>query len=591
MDIKECGTTTLFLKNSTLFAEKFGLYAWELPSYFSASFFETEKGELNAKKPGKKTPIYPTVNREAKMLEWKNSLPLSQVEILYIYGIGLGYPFFLLQEWLEKNSQRRVVFIEDSEEHLGFFLQTVFLSEIIFHPQVDFLYIPTKEKEKNMVASIMQHFPKMLAEVVAAPHYAKKKKRLEKIRKEVFRKMTMVSSTYAEMVSLPFLFRNYLSSMERVASTSTVDASWKGAFRNTPAIICGAGPSLQDAMPFLQELDKKALILAGGSAITALSSQGVLPHLGVAVDPSKEELERFFQARAWELPLCNLSRLQQSVFLTGNYSSIRMKSRSEGLGAFWLDSLDLPGEVIGRKLHEESLSVTLMTLALADFLGCNPIIFCGVDLAYLDGKRYADGVLIENVSVPSNGDISAKLLLEKGQKEEPVVTAVRWIMESYVISDFVKKTKEKSFFNLSDKGLGFFNVPSLTWEIFFEKWMHKDIDITSRIHQMREMTKISSQKVLEIETQIGELQKSFLRCSDYIQLLMKESFLGKETPTMVVTMLDLQEEIAYRYFLCYVHAYIPHFFSFVEEEGMAYKKWKILLQETKKFIDAFGDVK
>ena len=48
----------------------------------------------------------------------------------------------------------------------------------------------------------------------------------------------------------------------------------------------------------------------------------------------------------------------------------------------WMEEhAGLEGCFIGSTLNVESLSVTTINLALAHFMGCSPIIFCGVDLS------------------------------------------------------------------------------------------------------------------------------------------------------------------------------------------------------------------
>ena len=47
-------------------------------------------------------------------------------------------------------------------------------------------------------------------------------------------------------------------------------------FDKVPAIICGAGPSLEKNLPLLGTLKDRAIIFAGGTAMNALNAQGML---------------------------------------------------------------------------------------------------------------------------------------------------------------------------------------------------------------------------------------------------------------------------------------------------------------------------
>ncbi len=86
------------------------------------------------------------------------------------------------------------------------------------------------------------------------------------------------------------------------------------ATHGTPAVICGAGPSLKASAPALKELERRALIFAGGSTLSALKSLGVIPHFGIALDPNPEEHDRLLPASPLEMPFLYTNRLLPSVF-------------------------------------------------------------------------------------------------------------------------------------------------------------------------------------------------------------------------------------------------------------------------------------
>ena len=59
------------------------------------------------------------------------------------------------------------------------------------------------------------------------------------------------------------------------------------AFRNMPAVIVGAGPSLDDALNGLNAIRDRALIMGCDTAARPLLASGVSPHFIVALDPSE----------------------------------------------------------------------------------------------------------------------------------------------------------------------------------------------------------------------------------------------------------------------------------------------------------------
>ena len=59
----------------------------------------------------------------------------------------------------------------------------------------------------------------------------------------------------------------------------------KGQFNGIPAVICGAGPSLEKSFSELKEIQDRAVIIAGGSALAPLSRSHIPIHFAAAVDP------------------------------------------------------------------------------------------------------------------------------------------------------------------------------------------------------------------------------------------------------------------------------------------------------------------
>nr|NGX51616.1 hypothetical protein [Chlamydiota bacterium] len=138
-----------------------------------------------------------------------------------------------------------------------------------------------------------------------------------------------------------------------------------GKFVGTPAIICGAGPSLEKSLDQLRELENRALIFGGGSALVPLSRSGVPIHFAVAIDPESPR-ERFFQQSHFHPPLFYQNQVSHSLFLQSHGPKLCLGES----GSFPLERyLDLP-------LSQCDVGWTVSTFAtqIAYQLGCDPII-------------------------------------------------------------------------------------------------------------------------------------------------------------------------------------------------------------------------
>ena len=64
-------------------------------------------------------------------------------------------------------------------------------------------------------------------------------------------------------------------------------------FRDIPFILVGAGPSLDESIEFLREMQDHAIIVASNSPYRKLINSGIKPHLVVTADPMSPTLAAF----------------------------------------------------------------------------------------------------------------------------------------------------------------------------------------------------------------------------------------------------------------------------------------------------------
>ncbi len=243
---------------------------------------------------------------------FEESLPPMQIEkaeVLYVYGLGRGSAYFQCKEWLQQ-PDRLLVFLEDQPGIIASFLHRPEAMEILSHPQIH-LELLTKES----IEGLANRFPRQRVEVVALPSY--RTGRFRRLRLQLLRKTALSNALYLDRLHGYQPFCNFVENVKQLPHSFYANAL-RGAFANVPAIVCGAGPSLQQSMACLSGLEKKALIIAGGSTLAALSSQGVLPHFGMAIDPNLEEYRRLRNSFAFEVPLLYSTRVHPAIFQTCN---------------------------------------------------------------------------------------------------------------------------------------------------------------------------------------------------------------------------------------------------------------------------------
>ncbi|MGL5263697.1 MAG: motility associated factor glycosyltransferase family protein [Candidatus Rhabdochlamydia sp.] len=480
---------------------------------------------------------------------------LKNVEILYIYGMSGASAYPRLKKWVLEEKTRRVVFLEDDLDAIAQFLSSIYSKQLLQDSQMFLCYLSEPYAEK--LEEIASSYPVEHIFVQATPSY-RNKPQFEKLCLQLLRITTIAHASTTEILRSHQMLANLMKNIS-FWPHSFLANRFQGQFANIPAIICGAGPSLLDAIEQLKNLDDRALILAGGSAITALSNQGVIPHLSIAADPNFEEFERLKAASAYETPLIYATRVQPDIWNTCNGQRGYLVSDTGGACEKHFENLlGIDYQAVGPDLGAEALSVTTLSLAFAVEMGCNPIVFVGVDLSYTDMQRYAKNVIAHSKVDPKlleeNTQASEKLLNRRNTKNELVYTTVKWVMESECIASFAKKHADRRFINATN-GLGFTDIENASLEEISSDW--KSIDLHALIHQKMQLYQLDPDFNKTIASEKEKLQISILRLKEIVlqMLQIAKDSLSQEISTMptakmILLEFDLQEEHA-------LHALFP----------------------------------
>ena len=182
---------------------------------------------------------------------------------------------------------------------------------------------------------------------------------------------------------------NTLRNIPRIANSANPD-HLTDQFTGVPAVIVGAGPSLDRQLPTLSALGDRALIVATDTAWRPLGSAGIDPHLVVSLDPTPangRHLTRVPSRReTWVLaegsvdPAALLAVRHLATFRVGDHHPWP-----------WLLQLGVERPVV-RAWGSVWTSAFDLTLTL----GCDPIILVGADLAYTHGQPYCRGTTFEH---------------------------------------------------------------------------------------------------------------------------------------------------------------------------------------------------
>lgn len=220
----------------------------------------------------------------------------------------------------------------------------------------------------------------------------------------------------------------------------------KDLFNGVPAIVAGAGPSLNDAIPYIKEVADKAVLIAAGTAVRPLLDAGMVPDFTLAVDSSPNIFKQYSACGDPEIYLVADTVVMPELFdkFCGRsflFSSGSVPDVDELLASF--GSAPAPLAAGG--------TVSLSAIELARTLGCPDIILTGLDLAMAaDGTSHARGTVYDGKKTDKN-----ELVEVDGNSGNKVLTTRQFrsyieVMRSYFNDR--ERTAKINFVNASPAG-------------------------------------------------------------------------------------------------------------------------------------------
>ncbi len=208
----------------------------------------------------------------------------------------------------------------------------------------------------------------------------------------------------------PLWLDQALENLGRIAARPSIDAL-AGAFAGKPAVLVSPGPSLSRNVAQLASLRGRALVVTGTHGLALLRRHGVRPDVVVAADAGD-------LLRHWE----GVDPREVGALAVGASCRAALYDLPTPHQFVFQSSGDVEGwifEALGETAYlATGGSVACSALSLARALGCDPIALVGQDLAFSEGRYYAEGGLDAEAAVEHNQD-GTFYLRKPGASEGP----------------------------------------------------------------------------------------------------------------------------------------------------------------------------
>ncbi|MDH5542895.1 MAG: DUF115 domain-containing protein [Nitrospinota bacterium] len=307
--------------------------------------------------------------------KFANSLSLDGKDNLLVYGFGLGY--HLESVVSTRPELKRIVAIEASRDILSAALNHRDLSTLLSDSRFELV---TAESEQELTKSIIEAIKdggENWEVAIHLPSFRCIPEGFDRV-KDIFDSLLGEKRFKARFSGVER--ENIKANLEAIASSPGASSIF-GALKGYPAILVGAGPSLDRNLSFLDKVQNSSFILAVDTAAEALRENGIGYDAVISVDPQVISFSHFAGARGGAPLFFSPTTHPQVV---ERFKNSRMLLLKKGHTIFQ------PAETLleERGVVDAGGSVSCFALDLLAKSGADPIGFVGQDFGFPKGAPY-----------------------------------------------------------------------------------------------------------------------------------------------------------------------------------------------------------
>lgn len=379
---------------------------------------------------------------------------LELVELNYgitILGLGAGYHVIEIAQ-LHPNLDIHV--IEFNEQYYNWFMGSPFSLKMNEFSNIEISFIESISKKQQKSVFSQKYSNNTIVHKSAFDTLPPKYISIETTLKDIQMQQESIRRQIDNM--------NYNFEKNSILKDKGI-ADLHNQWRDQPAILVSAGPSLHKQLPLLKKIQQESNIpiCAVGTAVKPLLQSGIIPEIIVIIDPNIGTFDQLTTLDLPETPLFYLS--------TAYHDTIQLHTGPRRMlfqGGF--DKAVSLAEQRKEPLIKSGGSVATALLDLLVYLGANPIALVGQDLAYTNNLSHTDGAHAQKEKL---GSLTVLDYYQKGQvtTERNLNSYRRWI------ENYVKQNTKVQFFNCTEGGAYITNLKHISLAEFHKMYRSKKI--------------------------------------------------------------------------------------------------------------------
>ncbi|UOD35078.1 motility associated factor glycosyltransferase family protein [Deferribacteraceae bacterium V6Fe1] len=422
-----------------------------------------------------------------KLLAYDNNDPLAYVQadlrnkirlpVLNIFfGFGLGYEILT---FLQKFAVQESVLIVFEPEFEPFYvaLYTIDLTPVISDSRVKLLIdIPINDVFVNLHAILFMGNLKLFVKAINiidnslslrlnGDYYKKVMSHLKDAVKEVL--LHFGNDPWDSLIGI---VNTFLNINEIIGWPGIKDL--EGIFDGKPGIVVATGPSLNKNIHLLKGLENKAVICAADASLRIMKKNGLKPHLVTSLErviATSKLFEGLTQEDVKDVYLSACPVIRPETYT--NFPGERIIVYRNFATFQWLE--------IEKGTLDIGPSAANMAFKILEFLGCNPIILIGQDLAFGENEvTHASGATFGEKEEQYH--TKRQILEVEGNYVPKIKTTDVWYkFMKYYEKDIAGFKGE--VINATEGGAKIYGTKIMTFKEAIEKYINEDISVIDNI--------------------------------------------------------------------------------------------------------------
>lgn len=457
---------------------------------------------------------------------------INDAKKIIIFGAGTGDHIRALRE---KKRDIEIIVFEPNNDIAEYVQSLEFVKKDL---KIEVYKCNREEVNKNLNEEFLNEFNVQDIRIVSFSNYEKLYPKqfidLMDILKEKIYDCIVSRNT-----KIQFSERWFTTTINNIAdmTKATLIDEYTGMYKNKPAIIVSAGPSLDKNIDQLKGIEDNFLVITGGRPIKGLIEKKIRPGLLVALDPQDINYRLVKGCiEDTDIPLLFFECTNEKIVQNHKGMKIFSLGSEEMYHFIDRDCVILP--TFGSVAH----SMTSAAVAL----GCNPVIFIGQDFAYtgdathsdfLDKRLVNESDKFEDVKSDIDPYVES---VDGGKVRTSVILNIYRLGMEQIIAD----NPNVKFINATEGGARMAGTEEMTLKEAIEKYGDKEIEPLPNKKADPIISKRIIDKLDNMYNELIEIEKECKKALKYTNE-MEKSLKLKRRDKVVETIKKLDKVDAY----------------------------------------------